>query len=139
MPGIRKYFTESDRLAGLAMSRRKYYEKNKQLVKERNTTWAKAQGSGFRKDYHKIRNTELRLSALLAYGNRCACCGESKLEFLSLDHVNGNGTQHRRSIPGRSLPLWLRRNGYPAGFQVLCHNCNFSKGIYGVCPHKMEK
>ena len=31
---------------------------------------------------------------------------------------------------------WLRRNSYPEGFQVLCHNCNLGKKINGgVCPH----
>lgn len=31
---------------------------------------------------------------------------------------------------------WLKTNGYPDGFQTLCHNCNMAKGFYGICPHK---
>jgi hypothetical protein len=31
---------------------------------------------------------------------------------------------------------WLRKNGFPKGFRVLCHNCNFAHGHYGYCPHK---
>ena len=30
---------------------------------------------------------------------------------------------------------WLKRNGYPAGYQVLCFNCNFAKHRKGACPH----
>lgn len=29
---------------------------------------------------------------------------------------------------------WLEANGYPAGFQVLCANCNMAKQS-GGCPH----
>lgn len=31
---------------------------------------------------------------------------------------------------------WQRKNNYPKGFQVLCHNCNLAKGFYGKCPHQ---
>lgn len=33
---------------------------------------------------------------------------------------------------------WIKRNGFPAGFRVLCLNCNFARGIYGRCPHERE-
>jgi hypothetical protein len=74
-----------------------------------------------------------RLEVLQHYGGippKCACCGEANLPFLTVDHVNGGGVQHRKSIHVRSgtgFFLWLRRNGYPAGFQVLCFNCNRAK------------
>lgn len=32
------------------------------------------------------------------YGERCACCGETERLFLTLDHVNNDGAEHRRSI-----------------------------------------
>jgi hypothetical protein len=35
--------------------------------------------------------------------------------------------------------FWLKRNGYPKGFRVLCHNCNSARGLYGYCPHKRRK
>jgi len=31
--------------------------------------------------------------------------------------------------------VWLKRNYFPTGFQLLCHNCNLAKGFYGKCPH----
>ncbi len=43
----------------------------------------------------------------------------------------------QRANPGGSvLYSWLKKQGYPPGFQVLCHNCNLAKGYYGACPHQ---
>ena len=70
------------------------------------------------------------------YGKVCACCGEDKIEFLAIDHINGGGTKHRKEVgSGIHLYQWLRRNNYPEGFRVLCHNCNQALGTYGYCPH----
>lgn len=82
-----------------------------------------------------------RLKALQHYGQAqtpyCRCCGEITYEFLSLDHINGNGGQHRRSCKaGSAFYRWLRMDGYPEGYQVLCYNCNTAKGHYGICPHR---
>jgi hypothetical protein len=71
----------------------------------------------------------------------CNCCGESEKDFLSIDHIEGEGNRFSREngIPrgGDLLYKWLIKNGYPSGFQVLCMNCNFSKGQFGViCLHK---
>jgi hypothetical protein len=32
--------------------------------------------------------------------------------------------------------VWLRDNGWPEGYRVLCHNCNSARGLYGYCPHE---
>ena len=78
---------------------------------------------------------KLRLQVLSEYGNKCACCGESRYEFLAIDHINGNGRKHLKKIGG-NLYGWLKRNSYPKDlFQILCHNCNMAKGFYGSCPH----
>ena len=81
----------------------------------------------------------------MAYGGyKCACCGEMEPKFLTLDHVFNNGAEHRRSLGytkgngrGGNLVTWLKKHRYPAGFQVLCMNCNFGKHTNkGICPHK---
>lgn len=66
----------------------------------------------------------------------CACCGEQRIEFLTLDHVHGGGNRHRREARIAKLAAWLKRNGYPPGFQVLCFNCNQEKGAGTECPHQ---
>jgi hypothetical protein len=82
---------------------------------------------------------KLRNEVLDAYGGRCMCCGETTPEFLGIDHVNNDGEKHRAELKGygRSIYRWLKNEGYPQDgrFQLLCHNCNMSKGLYGGCPH----
>lgn len=79
-------------------------------------------------------NKQIRITTLNAYGNACQCCGESTYEFLSIDHMNNDGSAHRKEV-GNKICRWLRKNNYPEGFQILCHNCNQAKGLYGTCPH----
>ena len=80
----------------------------------------------------------LREEVLAAYSHACACCGEARFEFLAIDHVSGDGAAHRKKVAQHALLGWLKREGYPAGFRVLCHNCNMSRGVYGHCPHEVE-
>lgn len=77
---------------------------------------------------------------------RCACCGERELDFLTLDHIAGNGREHRAELKkkgighGVAFYRWLSLQGYPPGLQVLCYNCNMAKGRHGnVCPHQRER
>jgi hypothetical protein len=89
-----------------------------------------------RKEAHRKQ----RLAALRAYSSEtpaCVCCGEQMLVFLSLDHINGGGGKQRKETGGGGFYTWLRRHNYPAGFQVLCHNCNLGRQINGgTCPHQ---
>jgi hypothetical protein len=76
-----------------------------------------------------------------AYGGyRCACCGETEKSFLAIDHVENDGYAHRKQIGfrgGIGIYLWIIKNQFPDGFQVLCYNCNQSKRINGgVCAHQ---
>lgn len=73
------------------------------------------------------------------YGTFCQCCGESRLVFLALDHLQDNGAEERRQVgqAGQRFYLWLQRNNFPPGYQVLCHNCNYAKS-HGGCPHRAQ-
>lgn len=87
---------------------------------------------------------KLRDAALLVYGGpepKCACCGESILMFLTIDHVHNDGAEHRKRLGQDSGNMtflrWLRDNSYPEGFQLLCFNCNIGKHHNGgTCPHE---
>lgn len=76
-----------------------------------------------------------RQRVLTHYGGVCECCGEDRYEFLSIDHIEGGGTQHRKKV-GSNIDRWLIKEGFPEGYRVLCHNCNFAHGLYGACPHQ---
>ena len=88
------------------------------------------------------KDKELKQSTMKAYGSKCACCGETNLEFLCIDHINGGGNKHRAQFKGsgggRDIYRWLIKNNYPEGFQVLCFNCNHSKGLFGKCAHEED-
>lgn len=92
----------------------------------------------FRERHHErliLEERTVRINVIKQYGGRCSCCGESEIAFLALDHINGGGNKHRQEV-GRKMYLWARKNNYPKILQVLCHNCNQAKHIYGKCPHK---
>lgn len=85
----------------------------------------------------QVRWRRIRLEALTHYGGVCACCGEVDTRLLTFDHIDGDGHLHRAEIGTTPLALWLRSNGYPAGFQVLCWNCNCGRHFNGgICPHQ---
>jgi hypothetical protein len=84
----------------------------------------------------------MRLKLIEEYGGKCACCGETEEAFLSIDHISGDGREHRKLIGtgGQAFYLWLKNHGYPKdNFQLLCMNCNFAKGKLGECPHQTKK
>jgi hypothetical protein len=89
------------------------------------------------------KQQDKRLQILQHYSHdqipRCACCGETQLEFLTIDHRDGGGTLHRETAGrGQRFYGWLIRNGFPDGYQVLCYNCNCSLGHYKYCPHQKK-
>lgn len=85
---------------------------------------------------HRIAYQILKRLVFNAYGGcHCACCGVSHMEFLSIDHVNNDGAEHRRLVHAAALYGWLKRNNFPTGYRVLCMNCNFATGHGGYCPH----
>jgi hypothetical protein len=89
---------------------------------------------------------ELRTEAMLRYSAGtmiCAFCSDSTFEHLCLDHINNDGCKHRNSLKkvcGKSVYLWVKMNGYPPIFQVLCYNCNFLKSLKSTeFPTKTKK
>jgi hypothetical protein len=95
----------------------------------------------FRHDFvtHATRQRR-RILCVIHYGGdppKCACCGESRIEFLTIDHHGIAPDKRHRS--GDNLYRWLIRSNFPEGFRVLCMNCNHYIGHYGWCPHELEK
>ena len=82
------------------------------------------------------RNRLLRkIKAMLHYGDKCYCCREDRLAFLTVDHIYGDGNKHRKEI-GSNIYDWLIKKNYPPGFRIACSNCNSGASINNeVCPH----
>jgi len=76
----------------------------------------------------------LRAEAFKRYGGECVCCGEKTPEFLSIVATG----RRKGALPRTNMTLWLRRNRYPRGFQILCGNCSLARKRCGYCPHYDE-
>jgi hypothetical protein len=76
---------------------------------------------------HAAKRARNRRRVLEHYGTSCACC--DTMNDLTIDHINGDGKQHRNEIgdAGGTLSAWLINNHFPPGFQILCRACNKSK------------
>lgn len=120
----REYDSSKERKKIKAAQYKKWREKNKAKLHEYN------------RKYFKERDIKEKSLIFEHYGKKCECCGEDNPKFLTIDHINGGGTKHRKKI-GNKINRWLVKNNFPKGFQVLCFNCNWGKHINGgICPHK---
>ncbi len=82
--------------------------------------------------HQRDRNQNFKVEVLTHYGNgKCACvkCGESRVACLSIDHIEGGGNKQRvgRLRASTAFYRWLKREGYPEGYQTLCMNDQFVK------------
>lgn len=86
-------------------------------------------------ELQRLRFVAARMEAVAGYGGACQCCGESRVQFLELDHLERTWGEGRRPSSETGISLYLRiiKQEFPAGYQVLCGNCNWSKRIHGVC------
>lgn len=66
-------------------------------------------------------------------GGVCWCCGEFRLHLLTLDHIHGDGAEHRRALRkqlgyrGDSGKIYydVIKEGIPKDrYRVACWNCN---------------
>ena len=146
---------ESKRIAGLkyyysetgTIQREKYHSTNHQQIL----------------DKQKDKRLKTRHSVLVSFSKRmsntskptCACCGlDDSIDFLSLDHIQGKKQMdsikeitdigYSSKLGFYELIKWIIDTDYLKHletnyFQVLCHNCNFAKGMVknkNRCPHK---
>jgi hypothetical protein len=91
------------------------------------------------REQQRLYDLSVKIKIIEAYGGKCTCCGESALEFLTIDHINNDGAEDRKNNgkkSGGKLYRWLMKNNFPKeNYQILCYNCNCSKGFFGYCPH----
>jgi hypothetical protein len=111
-------------------NKRRYQQANAETIREYAREWAAANRDRIAARYRGWA-ADLKTAVFGYYGETCACCGTT--DQLCIDHINGDGKQHRQQLFGRpagatvSFYLWLIREGFPQGFQTLCKPCNSSK------------
>lgn len=121
---------------------RDYRKRNPEKVRESQRRW-RSENVEYLTEIWRQRNADLKAQVLAHYGQSCACCGTT--DRLSIDHVNGDGWQHRTELfgdpqrggTGTRYWAWLIQAGFPEGFQTLCRPCNSSKQRGERCrlPH----
>jgi hypothetical protein len=126
-------YNHSDK--GRATAKRYHASSKFKLVVRRYEQSAK----GKRQSYEET--LRLKRELLAAYGNWCECCGERHIEFLTLDHINGNGKAERAHHgQGKNFWHWLKKQGWPQGnYRILCMNCNFARRYRRPCPHERKR
>ena len=105
-----------------------------------------ARNSGCGKKYHKKSSQRDKAEIFEHYGGmKCSCrgCDVTAPSILTIDHIKNNGAEERDRIGkgnrakalGIHFYRWLRKNGYPEGYRVLCMNCNCGRfRNNGICP-----
>lgn len=81
-----------------------------------------------RKYYRKILTEVFDL-----LGNKCKRCGNQDKRLLQIDHINGGGRKHRRSLDNAWWRLYREVKKSieddKKEYQLLCISCNWIEGI----------
>ena len=106
----------------------------KKCLSERTKRWVQINRTR-KNTWNNNKRHQLKEEFLKEYGGKCSCCEEYQKEFLTLDHIHGKPKKIQVHLElGR-----LKAAGWPkSDVQILCFNCNSTKGIYGSCPHTWE-
>jgi hypothetical protein len=99
--------------------------------------------SRYKVEWAKEKRHRLRLELFERYGGKCVCCGVSDYRWLSLDHINQDGGEERKTINkynGNHINAanrinFLHKQPKRDDLQLLCYNCHFAKDYFGCCPH----
>ena len=80
----------------------------------------------------RLARRKIKAEALDRYGTTCAVCGIDDIRVLQIDHVENNGNVERAALggykqAGHRFYEWLKKQGWPDGYQTLCANHNLIK------------
>lgn len=112
----------------IRLCRKCYYEKNKERIKK-----------NYRKNYYgnieverakrREYNKKNRIATIEMFGGKCSNCGYTDWRALQIDHVNGDGNKHRKSISHNLTAVFWKKEKEknPDKYQLLCANCNWIK------------
>lgn len=123
------------------ITQRAYFlvEANRQKRRDKYSTPKSAPFRSNERARFRAIDAALKLEVLTFYGpeHRLCCswpgCLIADIDMLSLDHTNNNGAEHRKTV--KKVYRWVKKQGFPEGFQTLCGGHQFKKEIM----HKRSK
>lgn len=112
-------------------SKRAYYTANRERLQAKSRKWTAENRNKVRAIRAKSKRKSLvfwKGSAYDKLGSKCATCGELRWPVLTIDHVNGDGAEHRRQSK-RNQKIFYREVVIDSSgrFQLLCMNCQWWK------------
>lgn len=151
---MRSYY-ERNKEKQLALSKKRYAEKREEILaaskarikadpekyraifKQKRLEW-EAKHPGYHRALNRRKYAEYRDLVFKAYGEKCYCCGESHWEFLTIDHIHGDGKIDREKHGNRFYRV-IAEAGFPKDrFRLACMNCNWVMRKGAICPHQRK-
>ena len=118
--------------------RKARYYANPQRYINYTAEWGK-QNIARRNAYMVKYHLRLKMLIIKHYGERCNCCGEKEVDFLTIDHINGGGGKHRKIVGGGgAVYREIIKKNYPSSYRLLCMNCNWATRKGKICPHQRQ-
>lgn len=143
-----------EKLERLRIYNRNYYKSHKEYFRLKSQRYTKENRKILTlkvKERHKLnpkrardsdvrRMKKLKESIFNLLGDRCVCCGENERSFLTVDHINHDGAEHRRLVGGgRKIYQDILKQGCPKDkYRIFCMNCNWATRYKTECPHKTK-
>jgi hypothetical protein len=121
---------------------KEYRENNKIKIKEDKRRYQESESY---KKYQKGFRKKLKTEALTLLGGcKCVICGETNLDYLTIDHIDGTGhLDNKNGFFGNILYGALINGSYPkeriSNLRVLCfnHNCSLQRNYLDL-PYEKQ-
>ena len=122
-------FCDRCKICGQARKSKKWRRKNPELSAPFQKTVCER--GEYQREYARKYRKFMMAQFREMYGQKCACCGDPRIQFLVVDHVVPIRRAGKR---GQSALRDALKEYRPDLFQTLCHNCNSLKGASDSCP-----
>ncbi len=137
----RKY--QGSHRESIRQRKHRYYLKNRERLLKYSREY-QANHPERRQEWNRKFADKFKIEVLTYYGGgelACVGCGDTRIDCLSIDHINNDGAKHRKAgaLTGDKLYRQLKRENYPEGFQALCMNCQFIKRKTKQTPNFKER
>jgi hypothetical protein len=87
--------------------------------------------------YQFKETKRVKLICMMGYGGKCVCCGDSRIEMLTIEHIRYKGYD-LIECSTTALMKELIRQSFPEGYTILCSGCNQLTRYGKPCIHSKE-